>query len=100
MWEGVPQQQLLTRLVHGEYPGSPKLKRPEMHEELDRICQKALSFDPSDRYPTAAALQEDIENFVAEHEKRPSPRQLGASPPALRRNRSTLERSSRSSSPS
>jgi serine/threonine protein kinase len=78
MWEGVTQQELLTRLVHGECPRSPKLKRPDVHEELDRICQKALSFDPADRYPTAAALQEDLENFVAEHEKRPSPRQLGA----------------------
>ncbi len=78
MWEGVRQEDILSRVVHGDHPRSPRAKRPDVHPELDRIVQKALAFDPNDRYPTAAALQEDLEAFISEHEKRPSPRQLGS----------------------
>jgi serine/threonine-protein kinase len=77
MWQGVPQQEVLTLLIHGKHPKSPRERRPDVHEELDRICRKALANDPGDRYPTAAALQEDLEAFIADHDKRPSPRQLG-----------------------
>jgi serine/threonine protein kinase len=78
MWAGVPQHEVLKRLMEGKHPTSPKAKRPGVHEELDRICRKALAFDPNERYPTAAALQEELETFIADHERRPSPRQLGA----------------------
>jgi serine/threonine-protein kinase len=49
-----------------------------VNEALDLICQKALAFEPDKRYPTAAALQEDLESYIADHEKRPSPRQVGS----------------------
>jgi eukaryotic-like serine/threonine-protein kinase len=77
MWKGLPEQEVLKRLIGGKHPTSPRAKRPEVNEALDKICQRALAFDPEARYPTAAALQEDLEAYTAEHETRPTPRQLG-----------------------
>jgi eukaryotic-like serine/threonine-protein kinase len=78
MWGKTPQSEVLKQLLRGEHPGSPKLRKSDVHEELDRICGKALAYDPEQRYPTALAFQEDLDAFIEDHERRPSPRQLGA----------------------
>jgi len=77
MWGRTAHAEVLKRLARGDHPRSPKGKRPGVHEELDRICRRALAYDPDDRYPTALAFQEDLDAFISEHERRPSPRQLG-----------------------
>jgi serine/threonine protein kinase len=38
----------------------PRHWRPELPRELDAICMKCLEHDPADRYPSAAALAEDL----------------------------------------
>jgi len=49
--------------------GAPSLRRmrPDLPEELERICAKALARNPDDRYSTAEEMQEDLERlaFVA-----------------------------------
>lgn len=77
MWGKTPQADVLRKLMHGEHPTSPKAKSSDVHEELDRICKKALAYDPDQRYPTALAFQEDLDAFIEDQERRPSPRQLG-----------------------
>ena len=44
-------------------PGQRALKR-ELTGDLDNIVLKAMHVDPARRYPTAAALAEDIQNYL------------------------------------
>jgi serine/threonine-protein kinase len=43
----------------------PRALRPEVPPELDGIVVKCLEKDPADRYPTAAALADDLDRFLA-----------------------------------
>jgi len=45
----------------------PALRVPDYPRELEHIVMKALARDPSQRYPTAQALQLDLEEFAREH---------------------------------
>lgn len=38
---------------------------PQLPRDLDRICAQALAREPADRYPSALALAEDLERFLA-----------------------------------
>jgi serine/threonine-protein kinase len=78
LWEGAPSATILKALVAGNYPTSPRKRNENVHEELDRICQKALARDPADRYATAELFREDLDAYVTKHEVRPSNRQIGA----------------------
>tara|TARA_R110002072_G_scaffold240378_1_gene398899 strand:- start:1086 stop:2552 length:1467 start_codon:yes stop_codon:yes gene_type:complete len=42
----------------------PSQRRPEIDPVLDRICLRALRRDPSERYPSAQALAEDLEGYL------------------------------------
>jgi len=57
--------QVLKRIVDGEY-ADPLRVNPRIGATLAQIIRCALSTDPADRYPTAAALCEALEAFVAE----------------------------------
>ncbi len=43
----------------------PSRLRPEVPAELDAITQRALARKPGDRYPSAAAMLEDVSRFLA-----------------------------------
>jgi Protein kinase domain len=43
---------------------SPRLIRPNLPKDLDRICMKAMALSPEDRYQTAAQLSDDLEKFL------------------------------------
>lgn len=47
-------------------PDSPKKYHPELSTDLETICLKCLEKDPAQRYPTALALAEDLERFLAD----------------------------------
>jgi serine/threonine-protein kinase len=62
-WGELPEPALIGRLISGDLP---HLRRPaNMDDELYRICCRALAFRVEERYESAAAMQEDLERFLA-----------------------------------
>lgn len=55
---------VLHRILNDE-PTPPGRLRPGVPADLEAVCLKCLAKKPADRYPTAAALAGDIENFLA-----------------------------------
>jgi serine/threonine-protein kinase len=77
LWKGHSDATIMNRVLNGEIP-SPREKRPEVPEELERICMKALAADRNNRYPTAADLESDLEALIASMpESRITGRQIG-----------------------
>jgi len=54
----------LLRIVQSP-PKRPRSIRPEVPLELEAICLKCLEKKPEDRYPSAEALAQDLERFLA-----------------------------------
>jgi serine/threonine protein kinase len=54
--------------VINQPPEPPSRLQPGVPPELDRICLKCLEKNPAARYPTALALAEDLERFLAHGE--------------------------------
>jgi len=57
--------QVLKRIVDGEF-ANPLRVNPRIGATLAGIIERTLSVDPADRFPTAVALAEALEAFVAE----------------------------------
>ncbi len=56
-----------NRLIHQvthEEPPPPRKLNPEIPRDLETVVLKAIEREPSRRYPTAAALAEDLKRFV------------------------------------
>jgi serine/threonine-protein kinase len=62
-FEGDHGLEVLMR-IKSEEPTPPRRLRPEIPRELDSVCLKCLNKDPARRYPTAAALAEDLERWL------------------------------------
>jgi serine/threonine-protein kinase len=75
-WKGLNDVQILGRLATGQIP-RPSAVNPDVPPELERICLKAIAMDPAARYPTAAAMREDLDRFVEAANLRCAPRELG-----------------------
>ena len=72
MWEMLTSQRLhradsdvglIQRIAHAEAE-SIRTLRPDCPEAFDLIVQRALSPDPATRYPSAAKLRDDLEEFA------------------------------------
>jgi len=63
MWSGLTQAEIFSRVIAGSLP-SPSMVSRNVQPALERICLKALARRKEDRYPSAAALAEDIEGFM------------------------------------
>jgi serine/threonine-protein kinase len=63
MWGDISDGAVSQNIVNGCIP-SPRTARPEVPEELERICMKALAIEPENRYPTAAELQTELEQWL------------------------------------
>ena len=61
-WEGRPEAAILRSLLAGEIP---RLRDalPEVDANMAAIVERATSAEPGDRYPTALAMREDLENY-------------------------------------
>jgi serine/threonine protein kinase/WD40 repeat protein len=57
--------QLINKVTHEEPPRPRKLDR-KIPRDLETIILKAIAKDAAQRYPTAAALAEDLRRFVAD----------------------------------
>ncbi|MDB5337594.1 MAG: Serine/threonine protein kinase PrkC, regulator of stationary phase [Planctomycetaceae bacterium] len=54
------EMSILLEQVQHTLPPAPRQIKPEIPKELEAICLKCLAKDPAKRYPTAAALAEDL----------------------------------------
>ncbi|HEX4070686.1 MAG TPA: serine/threonine-protein kinase, partial [Planctomycetaceae bacterium] len=61
---GATDVEMLKRVVLDE-PARPRGKRGSIPRDLEAICLKCLEKQPSRRYPTAAALADDLVRFLA-----------------------------------
>jgi serine/threonine-protein kinase len=55
----------LRRARDGDFPPPGQVRR-EVDAVLEAICLKAMARDPADRYPSASALAEDLEHWLAD----------------------------------
>lgn len=65
LWRGVPDGQVIHRVIRGEIP-APSSLNADVHPELERVAMKALSRDRDERYPSCTELQEDLEALIEE----------------------------------
>jgi len=63
LFKGASEYETLKLICDKEYP-RPSQVRPDYPLGLETIVMRALSRDPEQRYPTARALQADLEEFI------------------------------------
>jgi serine/threonine protein kinase len=63
LWAGMRDVTVMQRVLDGVIP-TPRSVAPNVPEEIERICMKALSRDCEARYATAALLRADIDRFL------------------------------------
>jgi serine/threonine-protein kinase len=71
MWKGVKEVEVLATLLGRRHPRNPQMINPEIHDDLDAICHRALSVIDH-RYQTASDLLKDLEAHLEEHVERPT----------------------------
>jgi serine/threonine-protein kinase len=54
---------LIKKILDGEF-SPPRLLVPELPQEFETIILKCMAWDAQDRYQTARAVQEDLEQFI------------------------------------
>jgi serine/threonine protein kinase len=78
MWGGPTRDvNIVKRLVTGDIPSSPRSVVPDLPEDVDRICQRALEADPRKRYASALEMHKDLEASIVRLPRRSSEREIG-----------------------
>jgi serine/threonine protein kinase len=68
---------VLNALLKGEFE-PPRALRPGLSPELEAVVLKAMAYKPEKRYPTAAALADDLERLLAQEPQPPTGATLAA----------------------
>ena len=76
LWQGLQDVQILAQLLAGSIP-SPRTVDPTIPEGLERICMRALAYDPNHRYSSAAEMQADLDAYIGSIGLSPTRRALG-----------------------
>jgi serine/threonine-protein kinase len=76
MWGNLSEAAIMNRVLNGEIP-APSSVRPDVAPELERICMKALQYDPNQRYATAAELQSDLDLYLSQLSDALTMREIG-----------------------
>lgn len=63
MWKDLPDMTVVHELLQGRVP-SLRAAAPHVPPDLARICERALAPDREGRYPSALAMQRDLEAFA------------------------------------
>jgi len=66
LFRGQSDYGLLQKIIEAPIP-PPSTRVPGYSPALEQIVMKALAKSPADRYPTAQAMQLDLEEFAREH---------------------------------
>ncbi|MBX3229708.1 MAG: serine/threonine protein kinase [Labilithrix sp.] len=77
LWEGLSEAKVFERLLDKEPLPRAKEVVPEIPDELDEICAKAIAKDKEDRYATAHELLDALERAIAKLDLRASDREIG-----------------------
>jgi serine/threonine-protein kinase len=56
---------LLEKVRAGDFP-PPRQVNPKVPAALEAVCLKAMALRPEDRYPSARAMAEDVEHWMAD----------------------------------
>ncbi len=75
-YEGRPQD-VVAQVPRGAFP-LPRRIDPRIPRPLESICLKAMKVDAAERYPTARALAEDLEHWLADERVSAHPETLAA----------------------
>lgn len=75
MWEGLSEGKVIRALAKGDLP---KLRdvAPNVSEDLERICDKALKIERAERFSTAQEMQIELEQALVKMEGYVQPREL------------------------
>jgi len=76
MWKGNAEGAIAHRLSTGEIPKIDE-HTPDAPPMLKAICERALAPRREDRFPTAAAMQQALEGYLAGLARKPTTRELG-----------------------
>jgi serine/threonine protein kinase len=76
LWSNMQDVQILAQLLGGSIP-TPRSVDPTVPPQLERICMKALAFEPDQRYSRAAELQADLDAYITSLGLTPTRRALG-----------------------
>ncbi|HBP20319.1 MAG TPA: hypothetical protein DEA08_21330 [Planctomycetes bacterium] len=68
-----PDIQQLARMIEAGRPKPLREQRPEIPPELEAICLRAMARDVDERYPTASALADALEEHAPKHLAQTSP---------------------------
>jgi len=77
MREGKNEQEKLWALVSNEIPRASEIK-PWVPPELDEICARAMAWNRDERYPSAGAMQQDLERYLVSTGMNVTAREVGA----------------------